>query len=217
MEIVPPGIGSRPAMVRSSVDLPEPEGPSTTSTEPCSTLKEMSSSTGLSAFAYCLTTDDSPRNLCRSFRVQSFDHLFQSAGHNGQRPAHDEVHKENHAINPQGSGRELNRFASLICWPTLMHSTTPSSTANDVVLTIRVAKFTDAGSIRRTACGRITREKLGSATAQPQYVARFVLHFGNRLQCATNSDRPARRLPQDEHQHTGTGGIEIPIEPSSKP
>ena len=49
--IVPPWIGSRPAIVRSSVDLPEPDGPTMTRTLPLGTSKEMPSNTFVSASA----------------------------------------------------------------------------------------------------------------------------------------------------------------------
>ena len=51
-------------MVRSNVDLPDPDGPTMTNTLPWGTSKEMSSSTGLSALAYRLTRCLISRLVC---------------------------------------------------------------------------------------------------------------------------------------------------------
>jgi hypothetical protein len=41
MAISPPVMGSSPAIIRRSVDLPQPEGPTKTQNSPCSTCRSM--------------------------------------------------------------------------------------------------------------------------------------------------------------------------------
>ena len=96
------------------------------------------------------------------------------------------------------------RFASMICWPTLMTSTTPSSTANDVVFTIRVARFTEAGSSRRNACGRITFvnvcQPLNPKTYDDSYCA-----FG------IDSSAPRTRSPSSAPPHKTKTNTHAPV------
>ena len=53
IEMVPPVISSSPAMDRSAVDLPHPDGPTNTMNSP-SVMSRLSSSIGLDAARVCL-------------------------------------------------------------------------------------------------------------------------------------------------------------------
>src|SRR4029450_10060966 len=97
-KIFPPGSGFRsPAIIRSSVVLPQPEGPRSARTSPGSTVREVLCSTV--AFAYDLAqsmTFTSVLLLSAPFDSIAFIATRQPAGRGLHAPEHRQDHKHEH-------------------------------------------------------------------------------------------------------------------------
>src|SRR3954471_1574863 len=81
IRILPASTGSRPASIRSVVDLPQPEGPTRTRNSPSPTSRSMASTAGRGAPGYCRVAlskvtvamvhrSSPPAGTCRTIRVE---------------------------------------------------------------------------------------------------------------------------------------------------
>ena len=136
--------------------------------------------------------------------------LFQSAGHDGQRPAHDEVHEGNHPVDPQGSGRVLEtvRVDDLLThFDDLDHAEKHGQRRrfHDSCRQIHRSRQKPTQRLRQNHCD----ERLPAT--QPKHIRGLILGFRNRLKRATHQIAQFRAAPQHEHEHACAGRIQIPI------